>query len=349
MAKLDPNALLQDMAIYDLNGKKYKTQRGFPPGSKYARYRIPNTEPYFIQIDNIGVIIMQVITILKGLNTITDYCLSKENEFRASADQYFIELFATLKGYIKYHMDGDKVRVAKAGCYNFIAASSFDNRATVPACHIRTMDFHLEPERLQDLSTEYPILTPLIKRSKKPRLVALHKDSGKLTLHSTCLYYQYIDKIAKTNPDNATRTEMFIAILDSILNPKGVLLEDSSIKDMAVESLAAVIAYIQEYFDRPISCNELEIESQQIYPLRQAQIRAGIKEIYGMSTMQFIRFTKIEIAKQKLLEGETELSVALLLGYTEKELSKFERHFKQVTGISLKDFKTQIKIKKSMK
>jgi AraC-like DNA-binding protein len=332
---------LQQLEIGDLKGNLFKVEKGFPKQDQYKSFRVANTIPYFIRLNNKNVIIFQIIDLGIGCSVISDYNFHQPMELYCNIHSKVLELFTTLYGSIYFHVEHDKTRAAHSGYFNLIAAPAISNRATVPAGKIRTLDTHIDPSYLDSLCPTNPVLRKIIEANNSGNRAALHEDNGQMTLHSAVLAYQFINAVDKKNPIIAEKKKLFEQWFKSLLNPTGITMAASKFTHEKIESIAHLLDHINEYMDTNFKIADLISESAKIHQLTQNDINRGIQLIFGKTAAKYIKDCKMLEAKRLLDHGKSESEVANLVGYG--HLTHFVRDFKLYFKISLKEYKAQLK------
>lgn len=334
---------IQQLEIGDLEGNLFKVKEGFPEQKQYQKYRVANTTPFHIVINEANIIIFQIIDIGVGVgfSVISDYCFSNKIELICNIKSKILELFTTLSGTIYFHLQNDKIRAANEGCFNLMAAPFVSNRATVPRGHIRTFDAHLERSYLEEKSVIYPVLKPILNADAKGGTASIHEDHEHFTLKAAILAYQLI----RTVDQNVLYIDLIKPIfekwIDALLNPQGSTMIGSKYTNSQIESLSYIISYIMEYTDRHLTVSDLINESKQVYSLTEKQIREALKIITGKTPIKFIKECKMLEARRLVDKGYPEKEVAVNVGYD--YITHLERDFKIYFGISIKEYKSQTK------
>ena len=121
-----------------------------------------------------------------------------------------------------------------------------------------------------------------------------------------------------------------------IVGLSGISRDLASTPDGAEEldGLAAVLAYIRDHLDSPLTLADLE----EATGLSSFQIGQRIKRLFGLSPRQYIMRSRIEAARHLLSSSEVAISeIALECGFSDQ--SSFTRQFKRSVGITPKAYR----------
>lgn len=113
-------------------------------------------------------------------------------------------------------------------------------------------------------------------------------------------------------------------------------------EDGGLQAVSRVLEHIRKYIDQPLHLEELmEISKLSVY-----QLDRRMRELFGISTAQYITRSRIELARYKLAKtGDSINAVALDCGYSDQ--SAFTRQFRQMVGVTPKTYRSQFAAKRS--
>lgn len=331
---------LKSMEISDEKGNIYPIVEGFPSAKMYANYKIKNAIPFHIPIGKKNMIIFQLIDADRGVVCISDYIFKTKMTLNCRSKEPILEIYSTLEGVIQFHLEHDEFRDATAGTFNAITLPSINNRATLDG-HVRTVDYHLDQEYLEELSHTHPALKTILKSFRNKKSAAIFEDYGELSLIAAYQTTELITRVHEDNIDMKKRFEAVDTIIESLLEPEGISFQKSKFTYNQLTAIAYLVRYINENLELRLKISDLIDVAKKFAILNAYIIRKAFKLIKGTTPVTYMKKQRIYKAVKYFEQGLSETSIAARLGYN--DLGNFERDFKDVLKISTKEYKQGLK------
>ena len=331
---------LADMKISSLMKTEYKIQNGFPNGKEFGEYRIENTMPFHIRVSDKNMIIFQIVETDNETICISDYIFNKSMTLRCESNSQILEFYSTLYGSIKLHLTNDKIRICNFGHYNCITAPAVSNIVTLSG-KIRTFDSHPKIQYFDQLTEQYPTLSPVKKAYLKKRTATVHPDAGCMTTQALLNCIEFIRSVHEENISRKKRTEQYRKIIDELLSPKGKTLEKLHLTYDQINALSILANHLRQYTENNYTIDDLQKLVRGKFAFTTKKLRAAFEAVFNKTPTEFIKATKMHQAKTYLDTGLPEKEVAERIGY--ENLSNFEKSFQKYFGTTVKEYKTEIK------
>lgn len=334
------------MKICDDRGCEFEILEGFPTAKNLASYRIKNSQAFHIIVNNKNTIIFQLIEMTRGIICISNYLFPLRMNLICTSPNPILEFFTTLYGKVSFHLQKDLLRTANEGTFNCIATPFVRNLVTIDGT-IGTMDCHLDLDCFEELAIKYPELNLNLQAYKNGKRSALFPFAGELTFETFYLQVEFLRKVNEEDIGPDELNKEYLKIVDSMLCSKGTLFKNAKLSYIDICAFCHILTEIHDYPEVNYTLNQLYERGAKYTILNENKLGTAFKEIYGKTPMAYIKYYKIQKAMEYFQMGMSESEVAPKVGYT--NLSHFERDFKKITNMTIKEYIQKLKNKKDPK
>jgi len=303
---------------------------GFPP--KLSSYLIPQAQAYHAQ-GPWGLICFQELKTEKHLLQHFVFALHQAITFYIETPRKALQSLLSLRGEFEHRVEGLKSIALKEKDFVLLVPQQKDVITTVREGSIKSLLNAFYPIENKDwLLSSFPRLqSDLFKHNRKPFYITVSSKTARYTIHDAikALWFdKYIPELQKKHVQLRLESSFFTQLAQSY-TPKRAKKTSQLERDKALAAREIILRNIKKHLTPKEITAELECSV--------SWLRKAFAKVYQIGMFQFLRQTRMEIAKEMLLLGKSLKEAAIEVGMRP---GNFPKEFKAYFGYTVTTLKS---------
>lgn len=302
---------------------------GFPPN--FFDKLLPQAISYHA-IGPWGVICMQEINTSQYLLRHFLFHLQNTLAFNETEKDEGLQSLLSLEGHIRYRVNGLKEVLIKEREYTLV--NPCNEKATITVMGNRLcslLNTYYYPEAYAGLKPLFPsFVSDLQKAIRKPFIFLFPPKVSRTSVHNAIeaiWFDRYIDSLQKKHIEIRLGSTLF-TLLAQTYTPGDVELGNPTQRKKAAAAREIILRNIKVHLTPGQIASELNCTS--------SWLKKAFSTVYGIGMYHFLRKTRMEIARNMLLKGESLKAVAIEVGMKPRNFPKEFKTFFGYTVTALK-------------